>query len=875
MNLDQLTQGILAKFTQHRIVFWHDPEQSFQSDLPALTLDGITVLDMQGLSLFETKKRIELDEPEQRFLLYFPTTEPEPERDWLLDMRLYSEQFFADASSMLLHELGIPKMALRNHIRERSSFFNKKNTAALKRLVTENEDELSLDRKMMAVLLKADSAELTDILLSLLKDYALVLEAGTDLNKLPSVALLQKQGLLESLWTLLQNAFSYQTETPSLPDFTLKLFCTELWSQMDSLERDWLLQNVLRSAAGRSTALALLANWRDSLSYAGYYQTIASVLEAQLEISRRLSDCTPEQLASCKTFETIEQIIIRGLVSALLEADKALDHAYFESVLSERRSGYWGRARDGYYAHIYSALQQAERLFGLRRTHLDGFHYASARDMFIAYAQELFGFDQAYRQFKYAVRQVANQGGDILRRLNEAVENLYTNWYLYELGLAWDRHLASEERMTHWALPGVPSQQQFYERQVRNLLAGKQLKRVFVVISDALRYEVAEELTRLINAEKRFKADIASQLGVLPSYTPLGMAALLPHKQLTYKEKLIYTNGQEPVYVDGQSSAGMDNRNRILAAVNGMAVSSKDMMNWSKQDGREQVRDKAVVYIYHNTIDDICDKQGGEDRTPEVCRDAIAELNHLVGRIVNNLNGSRIILTADHGFLFQQQPLEQTGKTELTVKPVKPVNPIESKKRYIVGKQLPTYDECWKGRIADTADGGDDTEFLLPKGAQRFHFVGGARFVHGGAMLQEICVPLVHIRELEKESIAQHEKQPVGVVAANHSIRLVNNIDKVRIIQTDPLGERCKARKLEIYILDTAGNVVSSREQLTFDSTSNVMEERIREARLKLVGSGFDRHKPYTLVLEDVDTRTRYGEYAVTIDLAFGQDDFF
>jgi uncharacterized protein (TIGR02687 family) len=866
MNLDQLTQGILAKFTQHRIVFWHDPEQSFQSDLPNLVLDGITVLDMQGRSLFETKKRIELDEPQQRFLLYFPHVEPEPEKDWLLDMRLYSEQFFADASSMLLHELGIPKMALRTHIRERQSFFNKKNTAALKRLVTENEDELSLDRKMMAVLLKADSAELADILLSLLKDYALVLEAGIDTDKLPSMALLHKQGLQDSLWTLLQNEFSYQTEEPSLPDFTRKLFCTELWSQMDSLDRDWLLQNVLKTAAGRSTALALLVNWRDSLSYAGYYQTIASVLERQLEISRRMEDCTPDDLASCKTFEALEQIIIRGLVSALLEADKALDHAYFESVLSDRRTGYWCRVRDGYYAHIYAALQQAERLFGLRHTHLDGFHYAAARDMFIAYTQELFGFDQAYRQFKYALRQVANHGGDILRRLDEAVENLYTNWYLYEVGLAWDRHLASEERMTHWSLPSVPSQQQFYERQVKSLLAGKQVKRVFVIISDALRYEVAEELASLINAEKRFKADIASQLGVLPSYTQLGMAALLPHQQLTY------ANGQDVVQVDGQSSAGLENRHRILAAVNGMAVSSKDVIGWSKQEGRDQVRDKAVVYIYHNTIDDICDKQGGEDRTPEVCRDAITELNHLVGRIVNNLNGSRVIITADHGFLFQQQALEQTGKTELAVKPT---DTLKTKKRYILGRQLPRHDECWKGRIADTANGGDDTEFLLPKGAQRFHFVGGARFVHGGAMLQEVCVPVVHIRELEKESIAQHEKQPVGVVAASQPIRLVNNIDKVRFIQTDPLGERFKARKLEVYVLDAAGNGVSSREPLNFDSTSSVMEERIREARLKLVGSGFDRRSVYTLVLEDMDTRTRYSQYAVTIDLAFGQDDFF
>jgi arginine/ornithine N-succinyltransferase beta subunit len=52
------------------------------------------------------------------------------------------------------------------------------------------------------------------------------------------------------------------------------------------------------------------------------------------------------------------------------------------------------------------------------------------------------------------------------------------------------------------------------------------------------------------------------------------------------------------------------------------------------------------------------------------------------------------------------------------------------------------------------------------------------------------------------------------------------------------------------------------------------MDERTREARLKLVGSTFERHAAYTLVLEDSETQTRFAQYAVTIDLAF-QDDFF
>jgi hypothetical protein len=88
MQTEQLQQGISAKFEQSRLVFWYDPEQSFKEAIETLTIDGVTVLDMSEQSLFATKKRLELDEPEQPFLLYFPYAEPDADLDWLLDIRL-------------------------------------------------------------------------------------------------------------------------------------------------------------------------------------------------------------------------------------------------------------------------------------------------------------------------------------------------------------------------------------------------------------------------------------------------------------------------------------------------------------------------------------------------------------------------------------------------------------------------------------------------------------------------------------------------------------------------------------------------------------------------------------------------------------------
>ncbi len=864
MQIEQLIKGIEAKFKQSRLVFWYDPEQSFSEKIPEITINGVTLLDMSDVSVLETKKRIELDEPANKFLLYFPDAEPEAERDWLLDIRLYSEQFFADASSMLLNELGIPKMALRGHIRLRESFFtNKQRLAALKRFVTEDETEASLDRKMMAVVTKADSASLNDSVFQLVKSYSAALLAGNDDVEL--IRQCDKFGLLEVLWRELASQFSYESVRPSIEDFVLKCFCTELWSQVDTDDRDWLLKNVLKTGSGRATALAFMTSWRDSRSFAQSHDVISKIIAGQLEVDTHCKSYHPIQMLECETFEVVEQAIIRGLVSDLLDSSQKLDRAQFEQIISRRLVSHWCLSRQEYTA-IYEALRNAERLLYLRQRFVDGFHYQSAQAMYQAYVNELYLFDQAYRLFNESVTSVLSKGADILRQLDDEIENLYTHWYLYAIGGEWDRLLASEQRLGNWTLEGVPRQYRFYESQVESRLRSKQTKRVFVIISDALRYEVAEELTLSINGEKRFKAELETQLGVLPSYTQLGMAALLPHKSLAYK------SGQgSVVYADGLSTQGLDNRNTILEKVKGMAVSSKELMSWSNQEGRDKVRDANVVYIYHDTIDAIGDKLSTEEKTFEACRTAIEELKDLVGRVINRLNGSRVLITADHGFLFQQKALTKADKTVLSTQPA---GTIEAKKRYIIGESLAADEACWKGRIADTANGSGETTFLIPKGAQRFYFIGGARFVHGGAMLQEVCVPMIAVSALRGEKMDQHQKQPVGVVVKTQPIKIVNNIDKISFIQTEPVSERHIARQLDVFIIDSSGNEVSSREPLNFDSQSPSMDERSRDVRLKLIGSNFERHTSYTLVLENTETQTRYNQYAVTIDLAF-QDDFF
>ena len=88
------------------------------------------------------------------------------------------------------------------------------------------------------------------------------------------------------------------------------------------------------------------------------------------------------------------------------------------------------------------------------------------------------------------------------------------------------------------------------------------------------------------------------------------------------------------------------------------------------------------------------------------------------------------------------------------------------------------------------------------------------------------------------------------------------------------MGEQFVSRQINVFIVDSDGKEVSSREMINFDSSSKIMDERTREARLSLIGSQFDRNAQYTLILEDAKTQINYSQYSVTIDLAH-LDDFF
>jgi hypothetical protein len=157
MTNPRISLALESFFGETPVVFWHDVEAEFASVVDGLQLDGVQLVRLDETPALRIKLDIERA-PDQRWLIYSTQPEPEPTKDWLLDVRLRSKSFRADSTSILLEDLGLTTQALRHHLKERAKFLRAKDRVdRLKRLVLPGDGALDLDRKMLAVLTRSTS----------------------------------------------------------------------------------------------------------------------------------------------------------------------------------------------------------------------------------------------------------------------------------------------------------------------------------------------------------------------------------------------------------------------------------------------------------------------------------------------------------------------------------------------------------------------------------------------------------------------------------------------------------------------------------------------------------------------------------------------
>lgn len=774
-----------AQFEQHRVVVWRDPDGSYTDDLDELTPDGVTAVRVAN-DEFALKHRVLRGDLGSKFLLYRSGEMLIGTSNWLLDVELANGVFTADRSALLRADIGLTAPGMDELVADHLKFFgNSKTTSKLKGLLNDEDDLTIVRAKMSAVLLGQREHSFSELTRTLLVQHA-----DGDTNGVDALA---AHGLTDFYWRGAKQIYGYDAEAPTVAGFVLWMFRQAEGGFAPST-----------SNPARNMEIDF-RSFRDSRQSEKALKALARQAESDLDYADQVSSVLFTDLTAVDTFDAGEKEIIRRLVDGI--SSQTLSGREIADVIrTRRRESVWFED----YETLYAALAAAAELIpAVRLARLD---VSSFEDGLTKYKDDLFRIDQLYRQYTFAAQKAEFK--QPLESLTDQVENAYVTDFLFKLGTNWQQQVDAASR---WRTSAITSQASFFEHYIAPAIRGGRKKAV-VVISDAMRYEVAEELHSRIRGENKFDAKIDAVLGVLPSYTQLGMASLLPHKTLAHSEK------GDPVLVDGQRSDGTANRAKILSAIDGTAIQAKDFLKMKPGDRRDLYAANQVLYVYHDTIDATGDSAKSEHRTFTAAAEAIDQLIDIVKKLAS-ANATNIFVTADHGFLYQESKLPP--QFNLTVKPHGDEVVVENR-RYVLGRGLKD-DDAFRKFMPEQLGLSSDLEVHIPNSICRIVKPGaGFQFVHGGASLQEIVVPVISINKGRNDTV-----ESVNVEIHPESDKITTGQVVVKLYQQGQVTDQRVARKLRAGLY-FGEQLISNETELLFDVDSSEGRDRFQTVRLLL-----------------------------------------
>ncbi|MCP5275507.1 MAG: BREX-1 system phosphatase PglZ type A [Burkholderiales bacterium] len=784
---DRIAQALTKLFDRHRIVFWYDAKQELRDDFETLSLPGVEKLELTN-NQYGVKYKILREQPEQKFLLYREGPQPNDLDNWLLDVQLAQGEFRTDQVAIWLSELELG-LEFTNVVQAHVEFFQAiKRKDALKKLLQADDTAGQIRLKMLAVCTGSEP-RMDAVMENLLQELA----DGRD----EKIKLVDRCSLDSFLWEQMTRLYGYNSGEPGIRDFTIELF------------KSCYAMGTAGQVKLTGDALVFLKRWKDSRQFEDGFETLSGECAEVLGIEQDLAKRDFRELIELDYFRLIDQKIISDLVRAV--TSRTVSSGDVSLWVRQRRQGHWYRE----YQHLYEAVDYAAQFahaLGEAKLTMDSLAEGVQR-----YSRFWYQLDQLYRKFIYHVR-ISGQAS-LMGSLTDQVENLYSNNYLMKLG---DRFQTFVDATPRWEAFPVRAQKGFFEHWVRPFL--RKDNKVCVIISDAMRYEIGDELLSLIRQEDRYSAELEPALSVLPSYTQLGMAALLPNKALA-----IADNETGTVLVDGQSSQGTANRTKILqSALNGrgQAITAEEFMQLNRDESRDLLKANDVLYVYHNRIDHTGDKMHSEGQTFEAAEQTLNDIVLLIKKLTA-ANASNILVTADHGFIYQNNELDESDYLSVDAKGD---NVLYRDRRFVLGKNLAESNSLHKF-TPEQLDLAGKVEVQIPKSINRLRLKGsGSRFVHGGASLQEVVIPVLKINKKRQSDVTAVE---VDILRGASSVITSGQL-AVTMYQAEPVTDKIQPRVLRAGIY-TEGNVlISDIHDLTFDLCSDNPRERELQVRFVL-----------------------------------------
>ena len=860
MDTDKVVQDLnrrfaapLPEFYKRRIIFWYDEDREFEDKLEDIEIANAKLLVLTGTNNFAAKKLLNVDDTTSNYLVYSPITYESLEDDWLLNIELYSEEFRADLISIWMNEMDLPATPdFRRLVKVYKKFFGAQpRRAAFTKLNKGITTASQMHLAVMAAICGTTDMQPGSIVQA-------VIRGGTDMASNEVFQSLRSYGAEEPFWALVKQASGYfEGEDASIERMITHILLT---ATTRTLRIEYLagLDSFI-STPHQAWCYDFVSEWITEEEKPELTEILRNV-EDELNLRKRFQQIPMEDLVRTEVFPCVNECILTQLMTEI--SNHIINVDVITRTVEKRRTLAWYDEVKCYYEGIL----QVAKMQAFFLEHSAGFHTVEARKVWKEYTEDYYHMDTYYRQYHLAFGKSLTVGNDhlddLFKQVTDKVEGLYTHWFLGELGNNW-ADACADELAQYGRVLEVPQQVDFYGQ-----IKGED-NRIFVIISDAFRYEVAASLAEQLRRETQSKVALRACAGIFPTVTKFGMAALLPHKELTVEER---SSGGLQILADGMSTEA-GNRDKVLKTANRNSVALKytDIAPMKRAERSALVKGMDVVYIYHDKVDEA--SHTSDSMVVPACDDAIEEIKNIVRIIRNEFSGTRVYITADHGFLYTYSPLSEDAKVDKTTPSEQDV---EIDRRYLITRKGATPDYLLSVKFMD-----ERYDAFAPRASVRIKKKGGGlNFVHGGISLQEMVVPIIEYHYLRNDSKAyqrnkaKYDTRPVEVGLLSASRKISNMIFSLNFYQKEAVSDNRSAANYLLYFVDSNGKQISDTTKIIADKTSENGQERTFRCSFNLKSLKYDNRASYYLVIADESGLQMPQKEEFQIDIAFAVDEF-
>ena len=530
MDTDKVIQDLnrrfaapLPEFYQRRIIFWYDEDKEFEDKLDEVVLENAKVVALTGNNAFSVKKLLSVDDLTTNYLVYSPLAYNRPDDNWLLDIELYSEEFRADLISIWMDEMGLASNpAMRKQVKHYRAYFNAKD----RRLKISAQNKVpatpaQLHMAVMAAICGLKDAQPNQILRS-------VFRAGLDLNHNAVYQDFVKYHADGAFWAMVRQGCGFSEEEPDLGRLAIHLLLT---AATRTMRQEYLagLDGFI-SMPRQAYCYDFISEWLHSNDIGQLYD-VARYVEDEARLRQRFEKLTVDDLVGTECFPCINEVILTKLMTEI--SDHIIDVDTITGAVEKRRTCAWYEPFENFYDGILQVANM-QRFF---KEHSAGFHTAEAKGIWKEYTESYYQMDTYYRLFHLSFQKSLETSNilldDLFKHVVDKVEGLYTHWFLGELGNNWS-DVCADELAAYGKVLEVPQQEEFYCSRIKTSDT-----RVFVIISDAMRYEVAAAMADQLRRETQSKVSLGSMQSIFIRIKMNGGGMNFVHGGISLQEMVV------------------------------------------------------------------------------------------------------------------------------------------------------------------------------------------------------------------------------------------------------------------------------------------------------------------------------------------------